>query len=139
MAPLRAARLLRRNAIFRRFLLASTISLLGSSIFDIAMPLYVLERTHSAFLLALVNVALYLPYVILAPLTGYSVDHFDKRRIMIGSDLAQVVALIFLLIYQMTSAANVWPILLTVFVAKSMMMLFETVSSFQLVPALVEA
>jgi len=128
---------LERNPVFRQFLSASAISLLGSSIFDIAMPLYVWERTHSAIALSMVNVGLLLPYFVMAPLTGYSVDQFDKRRVMLLSDLGQVCAMLFLLLYDLSGSAAIWPIVCVVFVAKTMMITFETVTTFQLVPALV--
>src|SRR4051794_22471095 len=92
-----------RNPVFRNFLAASTISLLGTSIFEIAMPLYVLNRTHSVLYLSLVTLCLHLPYLLMAPFTGYLVDHFDKRRIMIQSDLGQVLCLAFLVIYELSS------------------------------------
>ncbi len=138
MYSIPTARLLRRNPIFRNFLLATTISLIGTCIFDISIPLYVLARTHSVWALAAANIALTLPYFLMAPMTGYTVDHFDKRKIMILSDLGQVVAMIFLLGYEMWQGQALWPILVAVFFAKTLMILFETVTTFQLVPAMVE-
>ena len=129
--------LLSRNAVFRNFLAASTISLVGSNIFDIAMPLYMIQRTHSATALALVTVGLTLPYFLMAPLTGYSADHLDNRLVMLVSDLGQVVCMLFLLVYVLSGCEATWPIFIAIFAAKSMMILFETVSTFQLIPALV--
>src|SRR5262245_14592279 len=100
LIPVRS--LLGRNPTFRNFVFASTISLLGSYIFDIAMPLYVLTRTHSAFDVSMVAFCLHLPHFLMAPLTGYLADNFDKRRIMWYSDIGQVVCLSFLLVYEMT-------------------------------------
>ncbi len=128
---------LNRNRLFRNFLLAGTVSFLGSGIFDIAMPLYVWERTHSAIALAAVNVALHLPYFLAAPLTGFSVDNYDTRRVMLFSDIGQVLALCFLLLYDVSGAEALWPILIVVFVVKAFTITFETVSSFTLIPALV--
>ena len=129
--------LLSRNPVFRNFLAASTISLVGSNIFDIAMPLYMIQRTHSATALALVTVGLTLPYFLMAPLTGYSADHLDNRLVMLVSDLGQVVCMLFLLAYVLSGCEAIWPIFIAIFAAKSMMILFETVSTFQLIPALV--
>ncbi|MBI4404706.1 MAG: MFS transporter [Deltaproteobacteria bacterium] len=133
-----SARLLQKNHLFRDFLAASTISLLGTSIFDIAMPLYVLQRTHSAIALSLVTVGLTLPFSLMAPLTGYLADHFDKRRVMLGSDIGQVLFLCLLLGLEFSGMSALWPILVIIFCAKTLMILFETVTTFQLVPALVD-
>lgn len=128
---------LNRNPVFKNFLWASNISQLGSYIFDISMPLYMIERTHSATALALVTVALTLPFFLMAPLTGYSADHLNKRRVMLASDVGQSLCMMFLLVYDVTGCAAIWPILLAVFVTKSFMISFDTVSTFQLIPALV--
>ncbi len=130
--------LLKRSPIFRNFLTASTISMLGSSIFDLSMPLYVFARTGSAVALALTHVALNLPYFLMAPFTGYWADHFDKRRVMLVTDIGQVLCLMFLLCYDLTASAAMWPILAGIFVIKTLMILFETVTTFQLIPGLVK-
>jgi hypothetical protein len=104
MTPTDSRSLLSRNPVFRNFLCASVVSLLGSSIFDIAMPLYVLGRTHSAFALSLVHIGLTLPFFLMAPFTGYSADYLNKRRVMLFSDTGQVVCLTFLILYETVSA-----------------------------------
>ncbi len=131
--------LLKRNTLFRNFVLASNISLLGTNILDIAVPLYILEMTHSPVALAVVSIALNLPYFLMAPITGYCVDNLDKRRVMLFSDLGQVVCMLFLIFVDSTFSDSIWLICITVFVAKTLMTLFETVSTFQLIPALVES
>lgn len=128
---------LKEHPVFRDFLVASTVSLTGTSIFDIAIPIYVLQRTGSAMALSLVAVSLHLPHFLMAPLTGFLADNFAKRRIMLFSDLGQVVCMLFLLAYEMMGFEPIWPLLLCVFFAKSMMLTFETVATFQLIPGLV--
>lgn len=130
--------LLHRNGVFRNFLTATSVSLLGTSIFDLAIPVYVINTTHDVIALSLTNVALNLPFFIMAPVTGHVVDNFNKRRVMLGSDIGQVICLAFLLVYLWMGNTLLWPILLAVFVAKTLMILFETVATFQLIPALVD-
>lgn len=117
--------------------MAATVSLLGTSIFDLAVPVYVINTTHDVMALSLTNVALHLPFFLMAPLTGHLVDNFNKRRVMLGSDIGQVFCLSFLLVYLWQGNTTLWPILLAVFIAKTLMILFETVATFQLIPALV--
>lgn len=131
--------LVNRNNVFRYFLTATSVSLLGSSIFDLAIPVYVINTTHDVISLSLTNVALNLPFFLMAPLTGHVVDNFNKRRVMLASDIGQVVCLTFLLIYLWMGYTTLWPILFTVFLAKTLMILFETVATFQLIPALVDS
>lgn len=126
-----------RNGIFRNFLAASSISLLGNNIFDIAIPLYIVQKTPDPMMLSFANIALTLPFFLMAPLTGFTVDNFNKRRVMLASDLGQVFCLLFLLIYDYYGKSQFWPVLLVIFAAKTLMITFETVATFQLIPALV--
>jgi len=129
--------LLQSHSVFRNFLLASTVSLLGSNVFDVAIPVYVAAKTGSVYALAAATVALHLPFFLMAPLTGYLVDNFNKRKIMLYSDLGQVFCLALFIPYELLRWQPLWPLLLTVFIAKTLMILFETVATFQLVPSLV--
>lgn len=131
-------RLLENNPIFRNFLTASSISLLGNNIFDISMPLYVMERTHSPWALAMVSVALQLPYFVMAPLTGYLVDYHDNRKLMLLADIGQVLLLSCLVLFDFTSSDLLWPIILAIFAVKTLAILFETVTTFHLIPSLVK-
>ena len=128
----------RHNQRYGLFLLSSTISLIGSTIFDIAIPLYVIERSHSAWALSALAVALNLPYFVMAPLTGYVVDRFDKRKIMLASEAGQMVLFLLLLGQGMLVPLGLIPVLGVVFITKTLSNMFDTVATFQLVPALVE-
>lgn len=112
--------------------------MLGSSIFDLSMPLYVFGRTNSPMALSLTLVALNLPYFLMAPFTGYWADHFDKRKVMLVTDIGQVICLLFLFFYDLFSSSGFYPILAGIFVVKTLMILFETVTTFQLIPGLVK-
>ncbi len=129
--------LITKNVIFRNFLAASSISLLGNNIFDIAIPLYIVQRTPDPMLLSWANIALTLPFFLMAPLTGFTVDNFNKRWVMLISDIGQVLCLLFLLLYDYYGHHQFGPILAVIFIAKTLMITFETVATFQLIPALV--
>jgi len=129
--------LLSKTPIFKHFLTASTVSLFGTSIFDIAIPLYIWDRTHSPMALAFGGVALHLPYFLTAPFTGYFVDHFNNRKLMLLSDIGQIFTLLFVLAYDFSGASYLWPVLAAVFIAKSLSIQFETVATFHLIPAIV--
>lgn len=125
-----------RNGLFRHFLAASTVSLVGTNVFDIAVPLYVLQRTGSVIDLSLASVALHLPHFLMAPLTGFLADHSHKRRILLLADLGQIALLLLLSGYVASATPAVWPIFALIFGIKSLMLLFETISQFQMIPVL---
>ena len=91
--------LLRRRRDFRLLWLGQVISQLGDWFDTIALFTLVLRLTGSGRAVGLVLVARFLPSVVLGPLSGVVADRFNRRHIMIASDVARaVVVLGFLLV-----------------------------------------
>ncbi len=89
------------NRNFRRLWLGTVISLLGDWFNTIALYVLVTELTGSPLALGAVFITKMLPWALSAPLAGVLVDRYDRRRLMIGTDLLRaVVVLGFLLIDQ---------------------------------------
>jgi predicted MFS family arabinose efflux permease len=91
--------LLRRNRDFRRLYVASLISLGGDWFLLVALFGLVIHFTDSAIAVALVIAVEDLMYFLLSRVAGVLADRIDRRRLMVGADLARaVVCLGFLLI-----------------------------------------
>jgi MFS family permease len=88
--------MLLKNRSFTRLLAALTISQLGDWLYNVALLAYVFERTHSAAWLGATTAARVLPIVVLGPLAGILGDRFDRRIVMIVSDVARVAAMVAL-------------------------------------------
>jgi len=93
------------TAVFRKrdFVLmwfAQLVSTAGSSLTDLAAGIYVYEQTGSAFLVGVTLMATAIPSLIVGLIAGVFVDRYDRRSVMIASNLGQavVVALIPFLI-----------------------------------------
>ncbi|MBC7930947.1 MAG: MFS transporter [Rubrivivax sp.] len=86
--------LLRRNRDFRMLWLGQVISQLGDWFDTIALFTLVLRLTGSGRAVGLVLVARFLPSVVLAPLSGVLADRFNRRHIMIASDVARAVVVL---------------------------------------------
>jgi MFS family permease len=98
--------LLRRRRDFRLLWLGQVISQLGDWFDTIALFTLVLRLTGSGRAVGLVLVARFLPSVVLGPLSGVVADRFNRRHIMIASDVARAaVVLGFLLV---RSPGQVW-------------------------------
>jgi MFS family permease len=78
-----------RNRSFRRLLAALAVSQLGDWLYNVALLAYVFERTHSPVWLGATTAARVLPIVLLGPLAGLLGDRFDRRAVMIASDLVR--------------------------------------------------
>jgi MFS family permease len=91
--------LLRGNRDFRNLWLGQVVSQLGDWFDTIALYTLVLTLTGSGRAIGLVLVARFLPSFILGPLSGVVADRFNRRHVMIVSDLLRaVVVLGFLLV-----------------------------------------
>ncbi|HZZ95690.1 MAG TPA: MFS transporter [Jatrophihabitantaceae bacterium] len=78
-----------RNASLRRLIAAQGISQLGDWLYNVALLALVFERTHSSAWLGATTAARVLPIVLLGPVAGLLGDRFDRRLIMIASDLVR--------------------------------------------------
>ena len=79
---------------------AQLVSTAGSSLTDLAAGIYVYQQTNSAFLVGVTLMATAIPSLIVGLIAGVFVDRYDRRSVMIASNLGQavVVALIPFLI-----------------------------------------
>jgi MFS family permease len=91
----------RRTTTFLVIWLGQVVSLVGSGLTSFALGISVFERTGSATHFALIGLCAVLPRVILSPLAGAVVDGWDRRWVMVASDVGAglstlVVALLLL-------------------------------------------
>jgi MFS family permease len=86
--------LLRSNRDFRRIWIGDVASMLGDWFNMIAMYVLVRELTGSPLALALVFLTKILPFALAAPIAGLIADRFNRRRLMIVSDLLRAVVVL---------------------------------------------
>lgn len=82
-----------RQPLFRRLLAALAISQAGNWLYNVALLALVFERTHSATWIAVTTAARVLPIVVCGPLGGVMADRWDRRRVLIVSDVVQAGAM----------------------------------------------
>lgn len=82
-----------RDGAFRLFWLARTTSVAGTAVTLVALPLLVLELTGSAVATSAVAAVEVLPYFIFGLVAGAVADRGNRKRIMVGCDLAAAAAL----------------------------------------------
>ena len=79
--------LLRHNANYRNTWLAQVVSEIGDYFNNIAVFALVMEKSGSGLVVSRVMLARAIPAVLAGPLAGVLLDRFDRKRIMIASDL----------------------------------------------------
>ena len=86
--------LVRVNTNFRRLWVGNLISLLGDWFNTIALYSLIVELTGSPFALGAVFITKMLPSALASPVAGLIVDRFDRRRLMIVSDLLRALVVL---------------------------------------------
>jgi MFS family permease len=126
----------RFGAEFWMFLLGQTVSNVGSSFTIFVLPLLVFKLTGSAFNLALVASAEYIPYLLFGLIIGAWVDRVDRRRLMILTDIAQALVISSIPLLGALGLLSVWWIYAVGFVSSTLWIFFNT-AEFAAVPSLV--
>ncbi|HEX2906207.1 MAG TPA: MFS transporter [Phototrophicaceae bacterium] len=99
-----------RMRVFVLVWLGQLVSLVGSALTSFALGLWVYEQTHSVTHFALTLFFRTLPVILLSPIAGALVDRWDKRRVMIFSDLGAAVASVVVAALLFTGRLEVWHI-----------------------------
>jgi MFS family permease len=91
--------LLRGNRNYRFMWMGQIVSEIGDNFNNIAVFALAMELTHSGVVVTGIMLARAIPYITIGPLAGVLLDRFDRRQIMIASDLIRaVVALGFIIV-----------------------------------------
>jgi MFS family permease len=91
--------LLRRNRNYRHLWLGQTVSEVGDHFNTIAVLSLALRMTGSGFTVGIVMLARILPALLAGPVAGVILDRYDRRKVMIASDLFRaVIALLHVLL-----------------------------------------
>jgi MFS family permease len=107
---------LRRNRDFVLLQTGQLLSNLGHQLTIIAYPLLVLALTGSAAKAGIVGFARVLPRALLAFPAGMVADHWNRKRLMVGSDAVRVVATGVLALAIALEAGGFWWIPVIAFV-----------------------
>ncbi|MEO8606527.1 MAG: MFS transporter [Chloroflexota bacterium] len=91
-------RLLRQNKDFSRLWLAQVISLLGDWFNTVALSALVSEYTNgSGLAISGLLIARFLPPLIVSPFAGVLIDKFNRKKLLIFSDVMRAIIVLFLL------------------------------------------
>jgi DHA3 family macrolide efflux protein-like MFS transporter len=84
------------------------LSLLGSSMTSFALTIWAWQLTGRATALALVGFCAFFPLVALSPIAGALVDRWNRKTVMILSDLAAGLATIAIFILLKLGILEIW-------------------------------
>ncbi len=84
------------------------VSVLASGMTAFAMTIYMYQQTHSATAMGLVQVAYITPFLIMSPIAGVMVDRYNRKLMMMISDIAGGLATLALCILYATGRLEYW-------------------------------
>lgn len=111
VGPSAALRLIgHRN--FLPYFIGNASSASGTWFQNLAASLFVYRHTHSPFLLGVLQFATFLPVLVLAPWAGSAADRFDRRKLVLVSQLVATVLGATLAGLAWAGLAPVWVVML---------------------------
>jgi MFS family permease len=97
-----------RHRNFQLFFSGQLISLIGTWMQSVAQSWLVYRLTGSALLLGSVGFASQIPVFLFAPLGGITADRFNRRRIVIGTQIAAMLLAFILAVLTLSGKIQVW-------------------------------
>ncbi|MFI6451109.1 amino acid adenylation domain-containing protein [Streptosporangium amethystogenes] len=113
------------------------VSIVGSSLTEFAVPLWIYITTGSLARFALFSVLALVPGMLVSPLAGALVDRYDRRRVMLAGDIGAFGTQLALGVLLWTGNLQVWhiyPLLVLLSVALTFQRLAYNSAVPQLVP-----
>src|SRR5438128_4331888 len=107
----RKALALLRPGAFRRYIIGSAISDTGTWMQMMAQGWIMSTLTNKAIMLGLVSFAAGLPTIIFTPIGGSAADRLDKRKILIITQIAQIIFAIALGWLVLTHRVHIWHVI----------------------------
>ncbi len=100
---------------YRRFFFGQAISLSGTWMQSVAIAWVILQLTHSATWLGIAIALQTLPVLVFGPYAGVLVDRFDKRRLLMDTQIAGAVQALTLGLLTIMGAMSLgWIVLLSI-------------------------
>lgn len=84
------------------------VSVLASAMTNFGMTLWMYKQTESATAMAFMQVAFITPFLLLSPIAGAMVDRYNRKLMMMVSDLGAVLSTAVILILYTTGLLEFW-------------------------------
>jgi MFS family permease len=108
--PGEALRLIRHRN-FGPYFVGNASSATGTWFQNLAASLFVYRQTHSPFLLGVLQFANFIPVLLLAPWAGSAADRFDRRRVVLVSQVVATSLSAVLAALAWAGLARVWVVM----------------------------
>ncbi len=84
------------------------ISVLASSMTQFALTIWAYQETGSATTLGVISTAYIVPFLLLSPIAGVMVDRYNRKLMMMVSDLTAITATVGILVLHSLGILEIW-------------------------------
>lgn len=92
------------------------ISVLASNMTQFGLTIWAYKETGSATALGAMSTAFLVPFIIISPFAGAMVDRYNRKLMMMLSDLGAVIATVGILILYLSGHLQIWHLYLAAFI-----------------------
>lgn len=124
------------NRDFTSLWLGQAFSQLGDAVFNIAITWFILSLQNSVEVLAKTMIILHASHLAAFVLSGPLVDRFDRRKIMLYTDLLRGALVLILGLYAFNQELKIWNLYLLTFIDGILTALFSS-AKIAIVPSIV--
>lgn len=103
-----AGRLLRTNRPFARVFAGTTVSLVGTAVAAVSLPLVAVVLGASPLSVGIIEAAVWTPWLVLGLVAGAWADRYSPRRLIVTADLASAVLYAAVPVLAVTGLLEVW-------------------------------
>jgi len=89
-------------------MIGQAVSILASTMVEFALSIWVYQRTSSATVLGGMTTAFTVPFLLLTPIAGAMVDRYNRKLMMMASDIAAGLGTLAILILYLTGSLLPW-------------------------------
>ncbi len=125
-----------RDRAFVRFWIGRMVSILGSTVTAVVLPILVYQRTGSALLTGLLAAVGVVPYLLFGLPAGALADRLDRRRLMVGCDLGNAGLLATIPVAAAAGVLTLPQLFVVEFLSATLFVWFDA-ANFGALPALV--
>ncbi len=105
--------------VFFTVWIGQVVSLIASGLTDFSLGIWVFQKTGSVTLFAMISLFAILPQIVLSPLAGSLADRFDRRKIMIVSNIVAGITTLIVSLLLSSDRLEVWMIYIAVTIISS--------------------
>ncbi|HEY6402015.1 MAG TPA: MFS transporter [Blastocatellia bacterium] len=96
---------------YRLFFIGQSISLIGTWMTQIATSWLIYRLTNSALLLGVVGFVGQIPSFLLAPVAGVLVDRWDRRRLLLATQVMAMAQSLAMAVLTLTGVVRIWHVI----------------------------